>query len=106
MQSEFKGTLSSHLRSFSRLPTSDHQSVETPGTDGSERKARVEVFSAHFAESCTDQHREWEMSSEYEAFEGFGIEDVQAETELNNTDSHEGQSWWRCLLAPCLRGAE
>jgi hypothetical protein len=55
MQSEFKGTLSSHPRSSSRLPTSDHQSVETSGTDGSERKARVEVFSAHFAESCTGE---------------------------------------------------
>lgn len=53
-----------------------------------------------------DLHTEWEMSFEYAAFEGYGIEDAQSETELDSADSHEDQPWWICLIPHFLRWAE
>ncbi|KAL7940268.1 hypothetical protein V8C42DRAFT_258548 [Trichoderma barbatum] len=88
---------SSHPRISSQLPVG--QNFETSGTNGSERKARAEEHSIHSDEG----YAEWEMSFEYAAFEGYGIEDVQSETELDSTDSHEDQPWWICLIPHFLR---
>ncbi|KAL7940134.1 hypothetical protein V8C42DRAFT_291221 [Trichoderma barbatum] len=92
---------SSHPRISSQLPVG--QNFETSGTNRSERKARAEEHSIHSDEGCTDLHTEWEMRFEYAAFEGYGIEDVQSETELDSTDSHEDQPWWICLIPHFLR---
>ncbi|PNP39193.1 hypothetical protein TGAMA5MH_08870 [Trichoderma gamsii] len=42
-------------------------------------------------------HREWVMSTEYAAFEGYADQDAQAETEVYYTDDQE-EPWWICFV--------
>ncbi|UKZ96406.1 uncharacterized protein TrAFT101_011197 [Trichoderma asperellum] len=103
MRSETSSSTSSpDPQPSTQLLTGANQIVKSWGIKESGCQLGYRAISTHSHEMCTASHTEWEMSSEYAAFEGYEDEDIEAEMECDGTDKREDH-WWNCLIPSFLK---
>ncbi|KAM0455070.1 hypothetical protein ACHAPV_007959 [Trichoderma viride] len=102
MDSKTNNTPSPNSRLLSQPLLGPTQNSEKTGLTEPVGQLNYQTITMHSEETNTGPHREFVMSAEYAAFEGYGDQDAQAEMEVYYIDDQENP-WWICFVPFWLR---